>query len=67
MVKTGEGYLWISATLDIQRADFGLFRTLFRRVPWETVLKGRAWTFLENEMLKVQEQAVPMSYKMSLQ
>ena len=30
-----------TATLDFQRADFELFRTLVGRVPWESVLKGR--------------------------
>ena len=30
-----------TATLDFQRADFGLFRSLVDRVPWEAILKGR--------------------------
>ena len=29
-----------TATLDLQRADFGLFRRLIGRVPWEAVPKG---------------------------
>lgn len=52
------------ATLDCWRADCGLFKGLVDRVSWEAVLKGKrvqgGWTFLEKELLKVQEQAVPM-------
>ncbi|KAK4807752.1 hypothetical protein QYF61_023585 [Mycteria americana] len=53
-----------TATLDFRRADFGLFRRLVDRVPWEAVLKGKGvregWTFFKKEILKAQEQAVPM-------
>jgi len=28
-----------TATLDFQRADFELFRTVVGRIPWESVLK----------------------------
>ncbi|KAK4830236.1 hypothetical protein QYF61_009303 [Mycteria americana] len=52
-----------TATLDFWRANFGLFRSLVDRVPWETVLKGKGvqedWTFFKKEILKAQEQAVP--------
>jgi len=38
-----------TAALDFQRADFGLFKRLVGRVPWEAVLKGKGvqegWTF----------------------
>ena len=48
-----------TATLDFWRADFGLFRTLADRVPWEAVLKGRGvqegWTFLKKEIVKLWE------------
>ena len=58
-----------SAILDCLRADFGLFRRLVDRVPWEAVLKGKGvqegWTFFKKEILKVQEQAVPMCRKTS--
>ena len=51
-------------TLDSRRADIGLFRSLVDKVPWEAVLKGKevqeGWTFLKNQILKVQEQAVPI-------
>jgi len=54
-------------TMDFQRADFGLFRTLVERVPWDRVLKGKGvqegWTFFKEEVLKTQEQAVPMCRK----
>ncbi|KAF1618604.1 UNVERIFIED_CONTAM: putative RNA-directed DNA polymerase from transposon X-element, partial [Eudyptes robustus] len=50
-----------------RRADFGLFRTLVERVPWETVLKGKGvqegWTIFKKEVLKAQEQAVPVCRK----
>ncbi|PKU26822.1 adaptin ear-binding coat-associated protein 1 [Limosa lapponica baueri] len=58
-----------TATLDFQREDFGLFRSLVERMPWEAVLKGKGiqegWTFFKKEVLKVQEQAVPRCYKTS--
>jgi len=46
----GEVKRWASKTItmDFRRADFGLFRTLAERVPWERVLKGKGvqegWT-----------------------
>jgi len=58
-------------TTGFQKADFGLFRTLVERVPWEKVLKGKGvqqgWTFFKKEVLKAQEQAVPMCHKMNRQ
>jgi len=52
-----------TATLHFWRADFGLFRSLVDRVPWEVVLKGKGvqagWTFFKKEVLKAQEQATP--------
>ncbi|KAK4818760.1 hypothetical protein QYF61_018932 [Mycteria americana] len=58
-----------TATLDFWRADFGLFRRLVDRVPWEAVLKGKvvqeSWTFFKKEVLKAQEQAIPMCQKTS--
>ncbi|KAK4832543.1 hypothetical protein QYF61_023875 [Mycteria americana] len=53
-----------TTTMAFQSADFGLFRTLVERVPWETVLKGKGvqegWAFFKKEVLKAQEQALPM-------
>jgi len=45
--------------MDFRRADFGPFRMLVERVPWETVLKSKevqaGWTFFKEEVLKAQE------------
>jgi len=50
---------------------FGLFRMPAERVPWERVLKGKevreGWTFFQEEVLKAQEQAVPMCHKTNCQ
>ncbi|KFQ27211.1 hypothetical protein N332_12830, partial [Mesitornis unicolor] len=58
-------------TLDFWRGDFGLFRYLVGRVPWEAVLKGKGvqegWTLFKKELLKAQEQAVPVCWKKSQQ
>jgi len=55
--------------MDFWRADFGLFRMLVERVPWERVLKGKGvqegWTFFKEEVLKAQGQSVPMCRKMN--
>ncbi|KAK4830725.1 hypothetical protein QYF61_013175 [Mycteria americana] len=58
-----------TATLDFRRADFGLFRRLVDRVPWEAALMGKGvqegWTFFKEEVLKAQERAVPRCRKTS--
>ncbi|KAK4810556.1 hypothetical protein QYF61_004519 [Mycteria americana] len=58
-----------TATLDFRRTDFGLFRRLVDRVPWEAPLKGKGvqegWTFFKEEVLEAQEQAVPRCQKTS--
>ncbi|KAK4817404.1 hypothetical protein QYF61_013274 [Mycteria americana] len=58
-----------TATLDFWRADFGLFRRLVERVPWEAALMGKGvqegWTFFKEEVLKAQERAVPRCRKTS--
>jgi len=58
-----------TTTMDFWREDFGLFRMLVERVTWERVLKGKGvlegWTFFKEEVLKAQEQAVPMCCKMN--
>ncbi|KAK4817214.1 hypothetical protein QYF61_003738 [Mycteria americana] len=50
-------------------ADFGLFRRLVKRVPWEAALKGKGvqegWTFFKEEVLKAQERALPRCRKTS--
>ncbi|KAK4820693.1 hypothetical protein QYF61_003613 [Mycteria americana] len=58
-----------TATLDFRRADFGLFRRLVDRVPWEAALKGKGvqegWTLFKEKVLKAQDQAVPRFQKTS--
>ena len=58
-----------TATLDFQRADFNLFRTMVERVPWEVVLESvgaqEAWEYFKETVLKVQDLTIPMSHKTS--
>ncbi|KAK4815884.1 hypothetical protein QYF61_009935, partial [Mycteria americana] len=53
-----------TTTVDFWREDFDLFRSLVDRVPWEAVLRGKGvqegWAFFKKEIIKVQEQAVPV-------
>lgn len=53
----------IIATLDFQRADCGLFRSIFGRVHWEAVLKDKGvqegWTFSKKEILNVWKAVCP--------
>ncbi|KAF4793362.1 hypothetical protein TURU_112092 [Turdus rufiventris] len=54
-------------TLDFRRADFDLFRRLILRVPWEAALKNKGvqerWVCFKTEILRVQEQTVPVCRK----
>ncbi|NXQ07519.1 LIN1 transcriptase, partial [Vidua macroura] len=54
-----------------QRADFGLFRRLIQRVPWEAALKNKGvqekWACFKTEILRAQEQTVPVCQKTSRQ
>ncbi|KAK4810641.1 hypothetical protein QYF61_007378 [Mycteria americana] len=47
-----------TATLDFRRADFGVFRRLAERVPWEADLMGKGvqegWTFFKEEVTESQ-------------
>ena len=56
-------------TLEFQRADFGLFRRLLQRVPWEAALKNKGvqerWACFKTEILRAQEQTVPVCPKVS--
>ena len=60
-----------TATLDFQRVDFELFRRQVGGVPWESVLESKGvqdgWLLFKKEVLKAQEQAVPLSRKISRQ
>ncbi|GAB0175756.1 hypothetical protein GRJ2_000040800 [Grus japonensis] len=46
-------------TLDFRRADFGLFRDLLGRIPWDKVLEGRgaqdSWLIFKDHLLQAQE------------
>ncbi|TRZ25108.1 hypothetical protein HGM15179_002011 [Zosterops borbonicus] len=62
-------YINRTFTLDFQRADFGLFKRLIQRVPWEEALKNKglqeSWVLFKTEFLKAQEQTVPVCPKTS--
>ncbi|GAB0180871.1 hypothetical protein GRJ2_000552400 [Grus japonensis] len=53
--------------LDFRRADFGLFRDLLGRVPWDKALKGRgaqeSWSVFKDHLLQAQEQCIPTKRK----
>ncbi|GAB0209810.1 mitochondrial enolase superfamily member 1 [Grus japonensis] len=53
-------------TLDFRRADFGLFRDLLGRIPWDKVLEGReaqdSWLIFKGH-LQAQEQCIPTKRK----
>ena len=55
------------ATLDFRRADFGLFRDLLGRVPWDTALEGRgaqeSWLIFKDHLLQAQERCIPTKRK----
>lgn len=46
-------------TVDLRRADLGLFRNLLGRVPWNKALEGRrvqeTWLILKDHLFQVQE------------
>ncbi|GAB0180284.1 hypothetical protein GRJ2_000493700 [Grus japonensis] len=50
-------------TLDFRRADFGLFRDLLGRVPWDKALEGRgaqeSWLVFKGHLLQAQERCIP--------
>ncbi|KFV97213.1 hypothetical protein N327_03267, partial [Fulmarus glacialis] len=54
-------------TLDFRRADFGLFRDLFGRVPWDKALEGRgaqeSWLIFKDHLLQAQERCIPTKRK----
>ena len=60
-----------TATLDFQRVDFKLFRTVVGRILRDSVLKGKGvqedWLLLRKKVLEALEQTVPMCGNMSLQ
>ncbi|PKU41653.1 rna-directed dna polymerase from mobile element jockey-like [Limosa lapponica baueri] len=58
-----------TSTLNFQRVDFSLFRSMYGKVPWEAALKGKGiqegWVFFKEEVLKAQVQAIPVHCKVS--
>ncbi|KAK4832375.1 hypothetical protein QYF61_022230 [Mycteria americana] len=53
--------------LGFRRADFGLFRDLLGRVPWDKALEGRgaqeSWLIFKHHLLQAQEQCIPTKRK----
>ncbi|GAB0204485.1 hypothetical protein GRJ2_002914100 [Grus japonensis] len=49
--------------LDFRRADFGLFRDLLGRIPWDKALEGRgaqeSWLIFKGHLLQAQERCIP--------
>ncbi|GAB0209762.1 hypothetical protein GRJ2_003441900 [Grus japonensis] len=56
-------------TLDFRRADFGLFRDLLGRIPWDKALEGRgtqdSWLIFKGHLLQAQERCIPTKKKKS--
>ncbi|GAB0177368.1 hypothetical protein GRJ2_000202000 [Grus japonensis] len=56
-------------TLDFRRADFGLFRDLLGRIPWDKALEGRgtqdSWLIFKGDLLQAQERCIPTKRKSS--
>ncbi|GAB0202830.1 hypothetical protein GRJ2_002748600 [Grus japonensis] len=56
-------------TLAFSRADFGLFRDLLGRLPWDKALEGRgaqdSWLIFKGHLLQAQEQCIPTKRKSS--
>ncbi|GAB0176265.1 mitochondrial enolase superfamily member 1 [Grus japonensis] len=54
-------------TLDFRRADFGLFRDLLGRIPWDKALQGRgaqdSWLIFKGHLLQAQERCIPAKKK----
>ncbi|GAB0181417.1 hypothetical protein GRJ2_000607000 [Grus japonensis] len=54
-------------TLDFRRADFGLFRDLLGRIPWDKALEGRgaqdSWLVFKGHFLQAQERCIPTKRK----
>ncbi|GAB0199646.1 hypothetical protein GRJ2_002430000 [Grus japonensis] len=56
-------------TLDFSRANFGLFRDLLGRLPWDKILEGRgaqeSWLIFKGHLLQAQERCIPTKRKSS--
>ncbi|KFV20393.1 hypothetical protein N340_12155, partial [Tauraco erythrolophus] len=53
--------------LDFRRADFGFFRDLLARVPWDEALERRgaqeSWLIFKDHLLQAQERCIPTKRK----
>ncbi|GAB0205316.1 mitochondrial enolase superfamily member 1 [Grus japonensis] len=56
-------------TLDFRRADFGLFRDLLGRIPWDKAREGRgaqdSWLIFKGHLLQAQQRCIPTKRKSS--
>jgi len=56
-------------TLDLRRANFGLFKDLLGGIPWVRALEGRgvqeSWSLFKHHFLHAQNQCIPLSKKSS--
>ncbi|GAB0205107.1 hypothetical protein GRJ2_002976300 [Grus japonensis] len=54
-------------TLDFRRAQFGLYRDLLGKVPWDKALEERedqdSWLVFKNHLLQAQERCIPTKMK----
>ncbi|GAB0195099.1 mitochondrial enolase superfamily member 1 [Grus japonensis] len=55
--------------VDFRRVDFGLFRDLLGRIPWDKALEGRgaqdSWLIFKGHLLQAQERCIPTKRKSS--
>ncbi|GAB0205664.1 mitochondrial enolase superfamily member 1 [Grus japonensis] len=55
--------------LDFRRAEFGLFRDVLGRIPWDKALEGRgaqdSWLIFKGHLLQAQERCIPTKSKSS--
>jgi len=56
-------------TLDLRRANFGLFKALLGGIPWASGLEGRGfqecWSLFKHHFLHAQDQCIPLRKKSS--
>jgi len=56
-------------TLDLRRANFGLFKELLGGIPWARALEGRGiqecWSLFKRHFLHAQDRCIPLRKKLS--
>jgi len=56
-------------TLDLRRANFGLFKDILGGIPWDRALEGRGvherWSLFKYHFLHAQERWIPLRKKSS--